>query len=67
MGLFALGYPLTPLQCVRHMCMVPYVKYEITDGWTNGNLRLASPRSVLTDFRVSLGRVQESQMHCDIV
>ena len=48
MGLFALGYPLTPLQCVRHMCMVPYVKYEITDGWTNGNLRLASPPSLPT-------------------
>ena len=27
----------------------------------------AGARSVLTDFRVSLGRVQENQMHCDIV
>ena len=41
------------------------VSKHVWNPWSQVDTETA--RRVVTDFRVSLGRVQENQMHCDIV
>ena len=56
-------YAYTEASCASKMMNLPLVPPLRAEKVRH----IIASRSALTDFRVSLGRVQENQMHCDIV